>query len=405
MKFRTDTRIAAALLIASVPAVLPAADETAPAKPAAAEVAPEEDPMLKAPEDVAAPPADAAKTDSGLASKVIKEGSGEAKPGPTDTVSVHYSGWTTDGELFDSSVKRGQPTSFPLNGVIKGWTEGLQLMVEGEKRRFWIPAELAYGENPGGGRPGGMLVFDVELLEIKQAPKPPEDTEKTAGGVAYKLVKKGEGEGHPAEGQLVSFHFTGTTMEGQPLQDTRAQGEPMTVPLQNPGLPPAMVELLGAMVPGEQRQAWLPESRIPGGFIVADIELVSFKDAPAPPQAPEDVAAPPADAEKTDSGLVSRVLEKGDGGDKPTGNSVVKVHYTGWKTDGEMFDSSVVRGQPASFPLTNVIKGWTEGLQLMEVGEKRRFWIPADLAYGENPGGGRPGGMLVFDVELLEIVR
>ena len=61
---------------------------------------------------------------------------------------------------------RGQPTSFPLNRVISGWTEGLQLMVEGEKRRFWIPADLAYGNNPGGGRPGGMLGFDVELIKI-----------------------------------------------------------------------------------------------------------------------------------------------------------------------------------------------------------------------------------------------
>ena len=82
-------------------------------------------------------------------------------------MTVHYSGWTTDGKLFDSSVKRGSPASFPLNRVIKGWTEGLQLMEVGEKRRFWIPADLAYGNSPGGGRPGGLLVFDVELLSIK----------------------------------------------------------------------------------------------------------------------------------------------------------------------------------------------------------------------------------------------
>jgi FKBP-type peptidyl-prolyl cis-trans isomerase len=69
--------------------------------------------------------------------------------------------------MFDSSVTRGQPISFPLNGVIKGWTEGVQLMVEGEKTRFWIPADLAYGEHPGGGRPGGMLVFDIELITIQ----------------------------------------------------------------------------------------------------------------------------------------------------------------------------------------------------------------------------------------------
>lgn len=122
---------------------------------------------LKAPADVAAAPADAKATASGLKSKVIKKGTGEKNPAATDTVTVHYSGWTIDGKLFDSSHKRNKKASFPLNRVIKGWTEGLQLMVVGEKRRFWIPAELAYGNNPGGGRPGGLLVFDVELFEIK----------------------------------------------------------------------------------------------------------------------------------------------------------------------------------------------------------------------------------------------
>ena len=116
--------------------------------------------------------------------------------------------------------------------------------------------------------------------------------------------------------------------------------------------------------------------------------------------APDDVAAVPEDAEKTESGLASRVLQKGTGSEHPTATNTVTVHYTGWKTDGTMFDSSVKRGKTASFPLNRVIKGWTEGLQLMVVGEKRRFWIPANLAYGEN---GRVPGMLVFDVELFEI--
>ena len=122
--------------------------------------------MPETPKDVAAAPEDAVKTASGLASKVLEQGKGSTKPKATELVTVHYSGWTTDGKLFDSSVKRGQPTSFPLNGVIAGWTEGLQLMVEGEKRRFWIPAKLAYGENPGAGYPAGLLVFDVELIKI-----------------------------------------------------------------------------------------------------------------------------------------------------------------------------------------------------------------------------------------------
>jgi FKBP-type peptidyl-prolyl cis-trans isomerase len=122
---------------------------------------------IPAPDDVAAPPNDAQKTASGLASKVLAAGKGEEHPKATSVVTVHYTGWTTDGKMFDSSVTRGEPATFPLNGVIKGWTEGVQMMVVAEKRRFWIPAELAYGTNPPAGYPRGMLVFDIELLSIK----------------------------------------------------------------------------------------------------------------------------------------------------------------------------------------------------------------------------------------------
>jgi peptidylprolyl isomerase len=117
-----------------------------------------------APPDVKAAPADAKKTASGLAYKSIAPGKGTRHPKATDEVTVHYSGWTTDGKMFDSSVTGGQPISFPLDGVIKGWTEGVQLMVEGQKMRFWIPENLAYG---GRRAPYGMLVFDVELIKIK----------------------------------------------------------------------------------------------------------------------------------------------------------------------------------------------------------------------------------------------
>jgi peptidylprolyl isomerase len=242
---------------------------------------------IPAPPDVASPPDDAAVTDSGLASKILTKGTGTEHPSEWDTVTVHYTGWTTDGSMFDSSVSRGKPATFPLNRVIAGWTEGLQLMVVGEKRRLWIPESLAYKGQPG--RPAGMLVFDVELLDITESPPPP--------------------------------------------------------------------------------------------------------------PAPEDVAAPPENAERTASGLASRVLGPGLGKEHPTATSTVTVHYTGWTTDGRMFDSSVVRGQPATFPLNRVIPGWTEGLQLMVVGEKRRLWIPEDLAYGGRAGA--PQGMLVFDVELI----
>ncbi len=248
---------------------------------------------IPAPEDVSAPPADAEVTASGLASKLIKAGDGEEHPTAFDKVTVHYTGWTTDGKMFDSSVPAGKPASFGLSQVIPGWTEGLQLMVTGETRRFWIPGKLAYGEKPSRpGAPAGMLVFDVELL--------------------------------------------------------------------------------------------------------------SFEKMPSPPPVPADVAAAPADAMVTETGLTSKVLKPGTGTEHPTATSSVTVHYSGWTTDGKMFDSSIPRGEPISFPLNRVIPGWTEGLQLMVVGESRRFWIPADLAYGETPSRpGAPAGLLVFDVELL----
>lgn len=251
---------------------------------------------LPAPADVAAPPATAERAPSGLASVVLQAGTGTEKPTLEDQVKVHYSGWTKDGKMFDSSVTRNAPAEFGVTQVIKGWTEGLQLMVVGEKRRFWIPGELAYGETAKRpGAPSGQLTFDVELLEIIKPPKPPE--------------------------------------------------------------------------------------------------------------VPKDVAKPPTSAKKTASGLRYAVLTPGTGKVHPAPANRVKVHYSGWTPDGKMFDSSVPRGRPSSFGVTQVIKGWTEGLQLMVVGEKARFWIPAELAYGEKPARpGAPAGPLVFDVELIEIL-
>jgi FKBP-type peptidyl-prolyl cis-trans isomerase len=270
-------------------AAAPSASASA-AKVAADEPAPN---AIPAPADVAAAPADATKTTSGLASKVITAGTGKDHPSATDKVKVHYTGWTKEGRMFDSSVTRGEPITFGLNGVIPGWTEGLQLMVTGEKRRLWIPAGLAYGEHPRGGQPAGDLVFDVELLDIVPAPKPP--------------------------------------------------------------------------------------------------------------PVPEDVKAVPTTAKKTTSGLAYRVLTPGSGTAHPTAASNVVVQYSGWTTDGKMFDSSVTRGQPARFGLGNVIKGWTEGVQLMTKGQKSRFWIPGPLAYGDKPARpGAPAGMLVFDIELVD---
>ncbi len=109
------------------------------------------------------------ETESGLQYQVLTKGEGSEHPSATDKVKVHYHGTLLDGTVFDSSVDRGEPLSFGLNQVIAGWTEGLQLMVVGDKTRFFIPANLAYGNRSAGKiEPGSTLIFDVELLAINE---------------------------------------------------------------------------------------------------------------------------------------------------------------------------------------------------------------------------------------------
>ncbi|MGC6426224.1 MAG: FKBP-type peptidyl-prolyl cis-trans isomerase [Akkermansiaceae bacterium] len=112
-------------------------------------------------------PPGVAKTHSGLKSKILRPGKGGRTPNSLSTVKVHYKGWTKEGNVFDTSYQRGIPAEFPLAAVIPGWTEGVQLMTKGEKRRFWIPARLAYGNQPSGGRPAGDLTFDIELIDFR----------------------------------------------------------------------------------------------------------------------------------------------------------------------------------------------------------------------------------------------
>jgi peptidylprolyl isomerase len=142
-----------ALIVVAASASMLAARQDPPAKPA----------DIPAPADVAAAPKGAERSPSGLASIVITKGTGKNHPNSSSTVTVNYTGWTTAGKMVDTS--RGKPMTRPLGAFIKGWTEGVQLMVVGETRRFWIPGKLAYDDAPG--MPKGMLVFDIELIAIK----------------------------------------------------------------------------------------------------------------------------------------------------------------------------------------------------------------------------------------------
>ena len=252
-----------------------------PAPPAAAAA-------FAPPPDLTMPPADAVKSGSGLISRVVQAGDSTEKPSANDVVTVQYTGWSSDGRMFDSTLSRNAPSTFPLSRAMAGWKECVGLMVLHETRRCWVPESLSWKGQAG--RPKGTVVFDIQLLDTRLSP---------------------------------------------------------TI-------------------------------------------------------APPDVKEPPADAKKTPGGVSYKVLRPGAGTRHPTTFSKVTVHYSGWTTDGKLFDSSVARGMPATLDLGGgVIRGWTEGVPQMVEGERTRFWIPQDLAYKGEAGS--PRGMLVFDIDLIKI--
>lgn len=249
---------------------------------------------------------------------------------------------------------------------------------------------LGFAQQPPSPAPAAAAAPDVN---------PPADAVKTPSGLATQVLVAGSGA-HPTATDVVKMVFTGYKKDGTSFKSP-ANYQARVSSIAVPGL----AEGLQLMAPGEKRRLWMPEKLAfngapgkPAGPLVFDVELISILEMP---QAPADVKAPPATAQKTKSGLASVVLKAGTGSTHPAKSSNVTVHYSGWTTDGQMFDSSVARGTPSSFPLDKVIAGWTEGLQLMVPGETRRFWIPEKLAY--QGAEGKPKGMLVFDVELLSV--
>jgi len=228
---------------------------------------------------------------------------------------------------------------------------------------------------------------------------PPADAERMENGLITKKLAEGTGKVKLTDEDIARVRVTVWKSDGTLVQHVPP---PQSMVLSVEKMIPGWGLAAQQMVAGEKRRAWIPSALTKGklkeGMLVIDTELVEIVERPV---VPADVGGPPADSTKTASGLSYKVLRSGIGTVHPKRNSTVVVHYTGWSTDGVMFDSSVLRGNPAEFALTDVIKGWTEGLQLMVKGEKTRFWVPASLAYAGDKS--KPQGMLVFDVELIDI--
>jgi len=228
-------------------------------------------------------------TESGLKYEVITLGTGE-KPDESDKVEVHYHGTLLDGTVFDSSVNRGETIRFGLNQVIKGWTEGLQLMPTGSKFKFTIPPELAYGERKTGSIPqNSTLIFEVELFSIEKAFVDtdfnlPGREEVTESGLRMIIHKEGSGE-IPKSGQTVSVHYTGLLETGKKFDSSHDRGEPFSFKLGQGRVIKGWEEALALMKPGEKRTLIIPPELgygeraagpiPPNSILIFEVELVN----------------------------------------------------------------------------------------------------------------------------------
>ncbi len=385
------------------------------------------------PEDVGKPPANARKLPSGLPFVVVRTGTGKDKARVYDTVTFNYSAWEANGRMFDSTELRKRPATVPPFRQSPVLEELLTSITAGERIRVWIPSEkMVPSGKPVAGMPEGLLTYEVEMITIakgnappptpKDVAKPPADAKTTANGVAYKVLKAGSGGPHPTAVDTIKVNYTGWTTDGRMFDSSAIKGEPTEMSLN--GVITGFTDGFPLMSVGDRFRFWIPETMAykgaqgrPQGMLVFDMELVEIEPAPPTPRAepadaktppadtktlpaPPDVAAPPADAKQSPRGAFYKLMKSVPGAPHPTPSDTVTFDYTGWTTDGRMFDSSKVRGQPLEFPLGRLISGWIDVVPLLGVGESARLWIPKELAY---PDGSGPQGMLVFDFELLSI--
>lgn len=237
------------------------------------------------------------------------------------------------------------------------------------------------------------------------------DTVLTASGLKYVIWKKGGGE-QPENGDKVSVHYAGRLLDGSPFDNSYDRGKPFEFPLGAGRVIKGWDEGIGYLTVGDSATLIIPSElgygsmdrpTIPANStLVFDVQLMDVKKIAKPVPYKTDGL----DTISTGTGLKYIRLNKTDGA-PVTAGSTVAVHYTGYLHDGTVFDSSISRGEPISFPIGvgRVIKGWDEGISLLKVGEKARLLIPYQLAYGERGAGSMipPKTDLIFDVELMSV--
>jgi hypothetical protein len=233
---------------------------------------------------------------------------------------------------------------------------------------------------------------------------PPAEAIETASGMRYVVLKPAPAPAATVRGEFVEYRADIWSADGVTRANSRESGNQVVPVRALAQRQPALARALLTTPVGETRRWWIEPARLAPGYpgmpnLLHVIDLTVVGEA-NPLQAPADVAAVPADAQRTASGLAYKVLRRGGGNERPPAGATVEIDYTGWTADGRAFDSSLRTGGHAFLPLGNLIAGWQEGVPLMAKGDTYRFWIPGHLAYDASPDPNSPRGTLVFDITL-----
>jgi FKBP-type peptidyl-prolyl cis-trans isomerase len=344
--------------------------------------------------------------------KRLTPGTGE-KPGRNDTVRLNFTGWRLNGETYVTTTVRKRPVTQSLAVLAPGFAVAVTTMQKGERAMMWIPPELGYMGTPTD--TPETTVYEVELVDFERGPPTPPDVagppagggvKTTPSGHKYIVVAPGTGKVKPRQFDVVTLSFSAWSATGRLFDSTEVTKQPRrTFPFHEPI---AVDEIVTNMVVGQRVRAWMPADQfskqpgVPSGQICYEVELTGIEKKVAPPPVPASVAAPPPGAKKTPGGVSYEVLKPGTGKVHPTETDRVQLHFTGWLTNGRMYDSSEIHGQPSGVPTSKLMPGWQEAMQLMVEGARWRLWIPVEKAY--NNAAGLPPGMLVIETELLEIL-
>jgi len=364
---------------------------------------------------------DLLKTESGLRYKITKQGTGDF-PKAGDRVWLHYYAKFENDSIYDSTVEKGPIDVYLGQGqLIKGWEEGLKLIKPGGAILLVVPPELGYGSKKYKNIPANStLIFEIALLQVNpgKAIEPFNIEDKTIikGKKKLKYYLVGQGQGPNAKfGDNAYVHFTAYLPDGTIFDSSHKKGKPVRVTVGINQVIKGWDMGLQFMSKGSKIRLIIPPKLAYGkqGFknivppntpVILDLEMVDLIHPK--PVKKWDIAD--REVVETQSGLKYIVFEQGEG-DIIENDNIVEVHYSGYFTNGELFDSSVKRFEPIRFPIgvNAVIDGWDEGLKLMRKGSKFQLIIPSHLAYGENgaPPQIPPNTDLIFDIEVIDVIK